>query len=117
MKLLIDAQLPRRLVREFAAVGIDVLHPLDLPQGNRTPDEELIAIAMRDGRTMVTKDADFVASFWLQRRPDRLLLISTGNISNDALWQLFAANLPALRTAFARHDFVELSRTALTIHA
>ena len=46
-----------------------------------------------------------------------LLLISTGNIPNDELWQLFAANLSALESAFAQHDFVELSRTTLTVHA
>ena len=65
----------------------------------------------------MTKDADFVASFWLQGRPEKLLLISTGNISNDALWPLIAANLPLLKATLAQHKFVELSRTALTIHA
>ena len=117
MKLLIDAQLPHRLVREFVAVGIDAVHPRDLPQGNRTPDDELSALALRENRVVVTKDADFVATFWLRREPRKLLLISTGNITNDALWSLFAANLPALKTALAEHNFVELSRTTLTIHA
>ena len=51
MKLLIDAQLPRRLVREFAAVGVDALHPLDLPLGNRTPDAELTALALAKGES------------------------------------------------------------------
>ena len=86
MKLLIDAQLPQRLVREFAAVGVDALHPSALPLGNRTPDDDLTALALRDRRVMVTKDADFVATFWLRREPRKLLLISTGNIDNDALW-------------------------------
>ena len=117
MKLLLDAQLPRRLARELSAAGHDAVHPLDLPKGNRTPDDELSAQAMRDARIVVTKDADFVASFWLRRLPPKLLLISTGNISNDELWTLFAANLPALEAAFNEHTFVELSRTTLTVHA
>jgi predicted nuclease of predicted toxin-antitoxin system len=117
VKLLIDAQLPHRLVREFAGVGVDALHPRDLPLGNRTPDAELTAMARRDDRVVVTKDADFVATFWLRREPRKLLLISTGNIDNDALWALLAANLPALRVALAAHDFVELNRRTLTIHA
>lgn len=103
-------------MREFAAVGVDALHPLDLPKGNRTPDAELTALALRDGRIVMTKDADFVASFWLQRRPEKLLLVSTGNISNAALWELLSANRPALESAFAQANFVELSRTSLTIH-
>ena len=117
MKLLLDAQLPRRLARELTTAGHDAIHPLDLPKGNRTPDDELTVLAVRDTRIVVSKDADFVASYWLRRLPPKLLLISTGNISNDELWTLFAANLPALETAFNEHTFVELSRTALTVHA
>jgi hypothetical protein len=30
---------------------------------------------------------------------------------------LIAANLPALESALARHDFVEINATAITIHA
>jgi predicted nuclease of predicted toxin-antitoxin system len=47
---------------------------------------------------------------------DKLLLISTGNISNDALSRLFEANLPALVSALSTHSFVELSATAMIIH-
>ena len=49
--------------------------------------------------------------------PPKLLLISTGNISNDALSKLVAANLAALETAFAKNNFVELGVSAITIHA
>jgi predicted nuclease of predicted toxin-antitoxin system len=117
VKLLLDAQLPHRLVRAFAAAGHDAIHAFDLPSGSRTPDQELTALATREARIMVTKDADFVASFWLRRLPPKLLLFSTGNISNDELWQLLAPNLGRLETAFLAHDFVELNRTAITVHA
>ena len=116
MKLLIDAQLPRRLVREFASAGHDAWHTSALVAGNRTPDEDLTTVAIREARIVVTKDRDFVVSFWLRRLPPKLLLISTGNIDNDALWRLMAANLPALEAALAQHDFVELSPTAIIIH-
>lgn len=82
MKFLVDAQLPRRLVYRLRDAGYDALHTLDLPLGNRTPDTELNAISMRENRVVVTKDADFVSSFIVSRVPYKLLLISTGNISN-----------------------------------
>jgi len=44
-------------------------------------------------------------------------LVSTGNISNDALSHLVALNLTALVAALEKHDFVELSALAITIHA
>jgi predicted nuclease of predicted toxin-antitoxin system len=111
------AQLPRRLARELVAAGHDVAHALELPLGNRTPDGDIAALAVREGRVVVTKDSDFVTTFLLQGTPPKLLLISTGNISNEALSRLITANLTALETAFAKHDFIELSVSAITIHA
>ena len=117
MKFLVDAQLPRRLARELAASGHDAVHTLDLPAANRTQDKEIVALAMRENRVVVTKDNDFVTSFLLRGTPPKLLLISTGNISNDALAKLLALNFTALENAFNKHDFVELSASAITIHA
>ncbi|MCY2954297.1 MAG: DUF5615 family PIN-like protein [Planctomycetota bacterium] len=115
MRFLIDAQLPRRLARELVECGHDAVHALDLPRGNRTPDDEIAALAAREQRVVVTKDGDFVASFLLFRKPPKLLLISTGNIPNDHLLQLFRSNLAALEAAMGAHDFVELGHSAITI--
>jgi predicted nuclease of predicted toxin-antitoxin system len=117
MKFVVDAQLPRRLARELAAAGHEVTHTLDFSLGNRTPDGEIAALAIREGRVVVTKDSDFVTSFLLRGVPPKLLLISTGNISNDALSRLIAANLTAMENALAQHDFVELGVSTITIHA
>jgi predicted nuclease of predicted toxin-antitoxin system len=117
MKFFVDAQLPRRLARELAASGHEVVHTLDLPSGNRTQDKDIVALAVREQRVVVTKDNDFVVSFLLRREPPKLLLISTGNISNDNLSNLVSLNLPALVQALAQFDFVELSATAITIHS
>jgi predicted nuclease of predicted toxin-antitoxin system len=91
--------------------------PLDFPAGNRTPDSDIVAGAIRESRVVATKDNDFVTSFLLRGVPPKLLLSSTGNISNDALSKLLAANLAALEAALTKYDFVELSTSTLTIHA
>lgn len=117
MKFLVDAQLPRRLALALAASGHNAVHTLDLPAANRTPDKDIVALAIQENRIVVTKDNDFVVSFHLRGAPPKLLLVSTGNISNDKLSQLFAANLTALEKAFSQHGFVELSATAITIHS
>jgi predicted nuclease of predicted toxin-antitoxin system len=117
MKFIVDAQLPQRLARTLAASGHDVLHTLDLPQGNRTPDAEITTLADKEGRVVVTKDSDFVTTFLLRGEPAKLLLISTGNIANDALCQLLTDNLAALERVFATHGFVEMSASAITIHS
>ncbi len=117
MKFVVDAQLPRRLASQLAAAGHDAVHTLDLPQGNRTPDRDIASIAVSQKRVVVTKDQDFVTQFLLRGAPPKLFLVSTGNISNEALSHLVAVNLTALLAALAKHDFVELSASAITVHA
>ncbi len=116
MKLLIDAQLPRRIAYRFREAGYDCLHTLDLSMGNRTSDESLLALANDDNRIIVTKDADFVDSFMLYRHPNKLLLISTGNIKNAELEQLLLDNIIKIAEAFASNSFVEITRSTLIVH-
>ena len=52
MKFLIDAQLPRHFAVWLTEAGHDALHTLDLPLKNRTPDQEIVSRALRDGRVV-----------------------------------------------------------------
>ena len=115
MNILIDAQLPRRMATWLTANGCDAIHTLDLPEGNRTSDAEVIAAAEREGRVVVTKDADFVSSHLLSGRPSKLLLISTGNISNQELERLLIPLVPALVRELQTNAFLDLDRVGLTI--
>ena len=115
MKFLIDAQLPLRLARWLREQQYDTLHTLDLPLGNRTPDNEVVACAHREDRIVVTKDSDFVRTFLLTGQP-RLLFVSTGNIGNSELEILLHRNLTAIESAFISFSFVEVSRTDLIVH-
>lgn len=84
--------------------------------GNRTPDVEIVRAADRDARVVVTKDRDFLDSHVLLARPHSLLLVSTGNISNDELIGLFVANLDRVVAACEASGLVELSRVAIVVH-
>lgn len=116
MNFLVDAQLPHRLVLHLRLAGHNALHTFDLPHGNRTLDGEINDISVRNQRIVVTKDADFVDSFLLVRRPYKLLLVSTGNIKNAELDALFVPQIPAIVAVFRDHSFVELTRTGLIVH-
>jgi predicted nuclease of predicted toxin-antitoxin system len=115
MKFLVDAQRPRNLARWLAEAGHDALHTLELPRRNRTTDAEVVERAVQDGRVVVSKDSDFVASYLLTGVP-RLLLISTGNISNIDLEQLLRSNMATIEAAFTENNLVEITREALVIH-
>ena len=116
MKFLVDAQLPRRLCHRLRECGHDAVHTLDLPLGNCTSDAEIIRIADTEGRVVVTKDDNFVQSFWLRNQPQRLLLIATGNIGNTELCQLIAAALPAIVKAFGTARYLEISHDSVIIY-
>lgn len=116
MRLIVDAQLPRRLARWLATRGHDVLHTLDLPDANTTRDTEITDLACREGRIVVSKDGDFVDSHLVQQRPPKLLWIATGNMGNAQLESLMERNLTAIEAALASNDFVELSRDNLIVH-
>jgi len=116
VRFIVDAQLPRRLARWLAARGHDVLHTLDLPDGNRTQDAAIVDLACRQARIVVTKDRDFVSSHVLWGRPPSLLLISTGNLGNTALLSLIERNIATIEQAFDANHFVELGLESLVVH-
>jgi predicted nuclease of predicted toxin-antitoxin system len=116
MKVLLDAMLPRRLARRLTALGRDAVHTLDLPFGNRASGRDIRALADRDGRVVVTKDADFVSSHVVSGRPAPLLLVSTGNTGNDELEVRLLAQLASIEECLEAPGFVELTRDGLVIH-
>lgn len=115
MKFLVDAQLPRRMTVWLTAAGCDAVHTLDLPDANRTTDEQVNDIADREQRAVVTKDADFVDSHILRRRPAKLLLISTGNIGNRELEALISPLIPETIGEFQTHSFIELGQAGIVV--
>ena len=117
LRVLIDAQLPKRLAHFLAFhADYDCLHTLDLPAANSTQDGAITRLSMEEERIVITKDADFVNSFLLHGQPYKLLLVSTGNISTNDLLELFRQFLPQLTKVFAHYSYVELSRTLLVTH-
>jgi predicted nuclease of predicted toxin-antitoxin system len=116
MKFLVDAHLPRHLSFLLKHHGYDAIHTLDLAKGNRTADNQINDISENEQRIVITKDADFVDSFLLTKKPYKLLLVSTGNITNKELSELFIKNLLIITTAFFEYDYVELTRTTLIKH-
>ncbi len=115
MKFVIDAQLPRRTAGWLAAAGCDAVHTLDLPNGNRTTDAAISDLADRERRAVVTKDADFVDSHILHGRPAKLLLVSTGNMTNAELEGLLVPLIPSIVNEFLTHSFLELGQSGLVM--
>ena len=115
MKFLVDAQLPRRLAQFLVSAGYETVHTQELPQKNATPDVEINAISLKENRVVITKDRDFWDSFLIRKEPYKLLILTTGNITNVELEVLFLNNLPQLAELFQQHSLIEMSRDAIVV--
>lgn len=116
MKFIIDAQLPRLLAIHLNELGHEARHTLSLSKGNLTSDREITALADADSAVVITKDADFVDSHILTGKPAKLLLVSTGNITNPKLLGLFEVQIGSIVAAMNASNFVEITETGLVIH-
>ena len=117
MNFLVDAHLPPGLCAVLQHAGHDAVHTRQLTAQNRTPDEVINELSVKEQRVVVTKDTDFYHSHLLHGKPWKLLLVRTGNIRTRELTALFARHLPEIVAAFDRNSLVELDRQAVQIVA
>ena len=113
---IVDAQLPYSLAIMLRQRGYDAVHTDDLPNKERTGDNEIRIVAKDDNRIVITKDSDFFNSYILSKSPSRLLLISTGNIINKELFYLFEKYLETIVVNFETNTFLELTNDELFAH-
>ena len=116
MRFIIDAQLPFALSKYLEQKGFDVIHTDDLPNKEYTTDNEIRDISVKENRIVITKDADFLDSFYVNSTPPKLPLVSTGNIKNKALIRLFDLNMDKIVELFATYSFVELDNFEILGH-
>ena len=117
MKYLIDAQLPRRVKNWLVEFGVEAIHTLDLPKQNATPDSEIIEIHAAVNVIVVSKDKDFPQQRIIRGRPEKLLWITTGNISNNELIKLFELNFKYINDSFIQGSkFIEMDNLSVIIH-
>lgn len=113
MKFLVDAQLPRRLKRWLVERGYDAVHTLDLPNKNRTTDDFISDLFMRQKRVVISKDSDFFNRFFQKLEPYKLIYLTTGNITTDELIGIFERNLDQILVEIQFGNVVEVSQTAI----
>jgi len=116
MKFIIDAQLPYALSMHLKQKGFDVIHTDDLPNKELTTDNEIREISVKEDRIVVTKDSDFLDSYYIKGIPPKLLLVSTGNIKNKVLFNLLESNIEKIIELFGQYSFIELDNNEILGH-
>ncbi len=116
MKLIVDAQLPVKLCGILKQIGLESIHVEELPKGDETPDVEITKFADLENLIVVTKDFDFYHSHMALGKPGKLFLITTGNMKNRHLFDLFKNNALIIKKALSKSSFVELSNEGIIEH-
>lgn len=116
MKFLIDANLPFRLALTLRKKGFEIVHTDDLPNKERTTDSEIRNISVEHNLIIVTKDSDFLDSHLISGIPQKLLLVTTGNIINNILIDLFDKNFLKICEHFENYDLIEVSLEQIIVY-
>ncbi len=115
MKFIVDAHLPKKLSLLISWKGYDCLHTLDLPNQNRTKDSEINQFSLDEKRVLISKDLDFIESLLISDKPYKLLYISTGNISNKMLLDIFTHNIKKIVELLEENRVVELTKDSIVV--
>lgn len=116
MKFIVDAQLPKSISDFLCSNGHDCIHTLDLPNKNNTIDNEIINISLKEKRIVITKDNDFLESYLISQKPEKLIIIKTGNIKNIVLIEILNKHLERILNELSYNSLIEINQTEIIIH-
>ena len=116
MKFLVDAQLPVKLCEILQTAGLDSGHVDSLPNGDETSDKDISIHANQHDLIVITKDSDFYHSHMILGQPKKLLLLTTGNIKNRALFDLIRNNALKIKGLFETCNYVEMTNDGIIGH-
>ena len=116
MKFFVDANLPFKLVIRLRELGFDAIHTDDLPNKERTSDNEIRQVSVEQNRVVITKDSDFLDSHLIQGIPGKLLFVTTGNIVNRELLGLIEKYFDSISSLFEVNDLIEITNKDIIVH-
>lgn len=90
MKLLLDANISWRIAKPLCDVYPETTHILDFFEHN-AKDSKIWELAQTDGYTIVSNDEDFAERVIVKGWPPKVVLLKTGNQSNNYILELLKA--------------------------
>ena len=114
MRFLIDEQLPYLLADWLQTKGYDAIHVTTLLTNSRIPDGYICDRSMIEQRVVITKDHDFFQTY-LIKQPYKLIHLTTGNLKNRQLMDLFRSNLDRLLQTLETAHVIEFNQFVLRV--
>ncbi len=115
MKFLVDEQLPALLAEWLCSKNHDAVHVSALLTKLRIPDGHICERSMAEERVVITKDVDFLNTYLIKQQPYKLVYITTGNLKNRQLLDLFRSQLEQLVQTLETAQVVELNQRVMNV--
>ena len=115
MKFLVDEQLPHILADWLSEKGHDTVHVSALLTNTKIPDDYICERSMAESRVVISKDVDFFNTYLIKRQPYKLLYITTDNLRNRPLLDLFRMSFTQLLDLLENASVVELNQHTIRI--
>ncbi len=97
MKFLCDVHISYQIVNYLKSLGFDTIHVNEILNGCFTKDNEICKYADLNDLIVITKDADFRNSFFINKTPKKIIKINLGNISNKELIRIISNNIKEIQ--------------------
>ena len=110
-EFIVDTQLPPSLAVYLTGKGFDSIHTTFYTDGHLLQDNEIVEIAIKENRIIITKDSDFLDNYILKGTPPKVVIIQLGNISNKELFSYFDKNLNKTISLLKSNNLVIMSKT------
>lgn len=115
IRLLLDQGLPRSAVAVLQKVGWDVVHTFEVGL-SRAADVELLEVARRESRTVVTLDADFHALLAVANaNSPSVIRIRLEGLRGENLAELLISIWPKISRQVEKGALVTVTESALRI--
>jgi len=108
VNFIVDAHLPKLICNFLQEAGFEAIHTSQLPNGNRTDDLDILALASEKKSVVISKGADFYHSFLLQKKPSKLVAVKIGNMKLAAVRSLFQNQTNNILQLLETYDLIEV---------
>ena len=114
-RILLDQGLPRSAVKILGIRGWDVLHTGDIGLSNAS-DREIIEYARKEGRVVITLDADFHAILAVENaREPSVIRIRQEGLRGDALAELIEKIWPKIQSQLETGALVTVTEKSIRV--
>ena len=87
-----------------------------LSDKNSTSDKVITEIAISQKRIVITKILISLSHIFLNSKPDKLIIVRTGNIPNATLLKIFDNNLELIKSMISRSNLIKITRKEIAEH-